>query len=193
MWTINLDVQAVFRKGRGARNQIANIRWIIEKKKKAPIIQGYYILPHGHVWLQELDCKEGKRPKNWCLWTVVLEKTPESPLDSKEVKPVNLKGNQPWIFTHWEDWCWSWSSSILFIWCKQSTHWKSPWYWGRLRAEVEEGVRGWDRWTASPMQWTWTWTNSGRWWETECPGMLQSTGLRRIGIDWVTEQQQYTS
>ena len=38
-------------------------------------------------------------PKNWCLWTVVLEKTPESPLDSKEIKPVNLKGNQPWIVT----------------------------------------------------------------------------------------------
>ena len=43
--------------------------------------------------------KEGRSPKNWCLRTVVLEKTPESPLDSKEIKPVNLKGGQPWIFT----------------------------------------------------------------------------------------------
>ena len=47
----------------------------------------------------ELDHKEGRAPKNWCLWTVVLEKTPESPLDCKEIKPVNLKGDQPWIFT----------------------------------------------------------------------------------------------
>ena len=54
-------------------------------------------LPRGHVWLWELDCKEGRTPKNWCLWTVVLEKTPESPLNSKEIKPANLKGNQPWI------------------------------------------------------------------------------------------------
>ena len=46
----------------------------------------------------ELDCKEGRAPKNWCLWTVVLEKTLESPLDCTEFKPVNPKGNQPWIF-----------------------------------------------------------------------------------------------
>ena len=45
---------------------------------------------------------------------------------------------------HWKDWCWSWSSSILVIWCTQMTHWKSPWYWKRLRAEGEEGIRGWD-------------------------------------------------
>ena len=54
-------------------------------------------LPSGHLQLWELDCKEGRVPKNWCLRTVVLEKTPESPLDSKEIKPVNLKGNQPYI------------------------------------------------------------------------------------------------
>ena len=54
-------------------------------------------LPSGHVQLRELGHKEGRAPKNWCLWTVVLQKTPESPLARKEVKPVNLKGNQPWI------------------------------------------------------------------------------------------------
>jgi len=51
---------------------------------------------HVHMW--ELDNKKGWRPKNWCLQTVVLEKTLESPLDSKEIKPVNPKGNQPWMF-----------------------------------------------------------------------------------------------
>ena len=55
-------------------------------------------LPSGHVQLWELNY-EDRVPKNWCLQTVVLEKTLESPLDSKEVKPVNPKGNQPWIFT----------------------------------------------------------------------------------------------
>ena len=57
-----------------------------------------YILPSGHVWLWKLDCKEGWVLKNWCLQTVVLVKTPERPLDSKEIRSVNLKGNQPWIF-----------------------------------------------------------------------------------------------
>ena len=52
----------------------------------------------SYVWTWELDNKKGWALKNWCLWTVVLEKTFESPLDSKEVKPVNSKGNQPWIF-----------------------------------------------------------------------------------------------
>ena len=52
----------------------------------------------SHVWMWELDHKESWEPKNWCLWTVVLEKTLESPLDCKEIKPVNPKGNQYWIF-----------------------------------------------------------------------------------------------
>ena len=77
-------------------------RECIEKRRhysanKSPYSQGYD-LPNGHVWLWEVDCKEGREPKNWCLWTVMLEKTPESPLDCKEIKSVNLKGNQPWIF-----------------------------------------------------------------------------------------------
>ena len=58
-----------------------------------------YGLPSGHVWLWELDHKKSRKPKNLCFWTVVLEKTPESPVGSKEIKPVNLKGDQPWIFT----------------------------------------------------------------------------------------------
>jgi len=56
-----------------------------------------YDLPSDHVQLWELDSKEDRAPNNWCLPTVVLEKTPKSPLDSKEIKLVNLKGNQPWI------------------------------------------------------------------------------------------------
>ena len=63
-----------------------------------PYSQGHG-LPSGHIWLWELDCKEGRRPKNWCLWTAVLEKTTESPLDCKEIQPVSLKGNQPQILT----------------------------------------------------------------------------------------------
>ena len=56
-----------------------------------------YSFSCSHVWMWELDHKEGQVPKNWCFWTVVLEKTLENLLDCKKVKPVNLKGNQPWI------------------------------------------------------------------------------------------------
>ena len=58
-----------------------------------------YGFSSSHVWMWELDYKESLAPKNWCFWTVVLEKTLESPLDCKEIKPVHPKGNQSWIFT----------------------------------------------------------------------------------------------
>ena len=57
-----------------------------------------YCFSSNRVWMWELDHKESWAPKNWCFWTVVLEKTLESPLDCKEIKPVNPKGNQSWIF-----------------------------------------------------------------------------------------------
>ena len=59
--------------------------------------QGYGF-SRGHVWMWELDCEESWGPKNWCFWTVVLEKTPESPLDCKEIQPVHSEGDQPWDF-----------------------------------------------------------------------------------------------
>ena len=57
-----------------------------------------YDFSRSHVWIWELDCEESWALKNWCFWTVVLEKTLEVPLDWKEIQPVNLKGNQSWIF-----------------------------------------------------------------------------------------------
>ena len=56
------------------------------------------VFPSGHVWMWELDYKESWAPKNWCFWTVVLEKTLESPLDCKEIQPVHSEGDQPWDF-----------------------------------------------------------------------------------------------
>ena len=57
-----------------------------------------YGFSSGHVWMWELDHKESWAPKNWCFWTVVLEKTRESPLDCKEIQPVHPKGDQSWLF-----------------------------------------------------------------------------------------------
>ena len=56
------------------------------------------IISSSHVWIWELDNKESWAPKNWCFWTGLLEKILESPLDCKEIKPVNPKGNKSWIF-----------------------------------------------------------------------------------------------
>ena len=70
-----------------------------------------------------------------------------------------------YIYTHlnilWKDWCWSWNSNTLATWCKELTHWKSPWCWARLKAGGEGGNREWDGWMALLTQWTWVWVNSG--------------------------------
>ena len=102
-----------------------------------------YDFSSSHVWMSELDHKEGWVPKIWWFQTVVLEKTLESPLDIKEIKPVNFKGNQTWIFIGRKDWCWSCSVNTLATCCEESTHWNIPWFWERLR-EGEEGSRGYD-------------------------------------------------
>ena len=119
-------------------------------------------LHSGHVWLWELDHKEGWMPNKWCLWTVVLEKIPKSLLDSREIKPVNLKRDQPWICTGRTDA--EAEASVFWSLDENSRLIGSPWCWEWLRAEGEEGIRGWDGWMASPMQWTWTWANFRRWW-----------------------------
>ena len=64
---------------------------------KGPSSQGYGF-SSSHVWMWELDCEESWAPKNWCFWTVVLEKTLECPLDCKEIQPVHPKGDQSWVF-----------------------------------------------------------------------------------------------
>ena len=95
------------------------------------------IFSSSHVWMWELDNKIGWPPKNWCLWTVVLEKTLDSPLDCKENKPVNSKGNQPWIVTRRTD-AWNQNSNTLATWCEEPTHWKRPWCWERQEKGMAE-------------------------------------------------------
>ena len=91
-----------------------------------------YGFSSSHVWKWELDHKEGWALKNWCFWTVVLEKTLESPFDCKEIQPVHPKGDQSRIY--WNDWCWSWNSNILATWCKELTPKERTWFWNRLTA-----------------------------------------------------------
>ena len=162
------------------------LRQCIKKQRHLFATKGLYSQSYGfsssHVQMWEWDHK-GWALNNSCFQTVVLEKTLESPLDSKEIKPVNPKGNQV-LNIHWKDRCWSWSSNTLATWWEELTHWK------RLRAGGAGGDRGWDDWMASPTQWTWVWANSGRWWRTGKPGVLQSTGSQGVGHGLGTEQQQ---
>ena len=135
----------------------------------------------------ELDYKENWAPKNWCFWTVVLEKTLESPMGSKEIQAVNPKGNQSWIFIGRTD-AWSWNSNTLATSWKELTHLKRHWCWARLKKAGGEGDnRGWDGWMTSPTQCVWVWVSSGSLWWTGKPGMLKSMGSQRIGHDRVTE------
>ena len=92
---------------------------------------------------------------------------------------------------HWNDWYWRWSSNTVATWWEEPTHWKRPWCWERLRAGGEGGNRGWDGWMASLTQWIWIWANSGRYWRTGKPGMLQSMGLQRVRHDWVNNKNDF--
>ena len=99
------------------------------------------------TWMWELDYKESWAPKNWCFWSVVLEKTLESPLDCKEIQPIHPKGNQSVLNIHWKDWCWSWSSNTLATWCEELPHLKDPDAgkdWGQEeKGTTEDEMVGW--------------------------------------------------
>ena len=143
------------------------------------------------VWMWELDCKEGWAPKNWCFWTVVLEKMLESPLDCKELQPVHPKGNQSWIFIGRTDA--EAEAPVLWppdvMWCdvKSQLFGKNPDAgkdWGQERGTTENEMGRWHSiftsalergaitnhtqqrggWGSQrlPIQWTWVWANSGR-------------------------------
>ena len=90
---------------------------------------------------------------------------------------------------HWKDWCWSWNANILATWCEELTHLKRPWCWEKIEGRRR---RGWQRmrWLDGiPTQWTWVWVNSGSWWWTGRPGMLQSWGCKELDT---TEQLNWT-
>ena len=101
-----------------------------------------------HVWMWELAHKESWVPKNWCFWTVVLEKTLESPLDFMEVQPVHPKGNQPWIFIRRTDA----EAETPILWppyVKSWLIWKDPDAgkdWGQEKGMTEDEMIGWHHW-----------------------------------------------
>ena len=121
------------------------------------------VFSSSHVQMWELDHKKGWALKKCCFWTEVLQKTLESPLDCKEIKPVHPKGDQLWILIGRTD-----TEAKAPILgppdVKSWLNWKRPWCWERLRAGGEGDNREWDGWMASLTQWTWVCINSRSWW-----------------------------
>ena len=167
------------------------IRQHIKKQRhyivsKGPSSQGYGF-SSGHVWMWELDCDESWPLKNWCFWTVVLEKTLESSLDSKKIQQVHPKGDQSWVFFGRTD---AEAETPILWWIigrVDSFHWKRPWCWEWLRAGGAGDDSGWDGSMASPTWCTWDWVNSMSLWWTGRPDVLQFMWSQRVGHDWVSE------
>ena len=142
------------------------------------------------MWLWELDCKEGRGPKNWCLWTVVLEKTTESPSDCKEIQPVSLKGNQPQILIGRTDdkaeapvfWSFDKNSQIIG---------KGPFAgndWGQKeKRESEDEITGWNHQCNGYELGQTSRDSEGQ------GGLACCSPWSSIRHDWVTEQQQQWS
>ena len=139
---------------------------------KCPSSQSYDF-SSSHVWMWELGYIESWASKNWCFWTVVLEKTIESPVDCKEIQAVNLKGNQSWLLIGRT------VAEAPILWpldVKNRLIGKDP---GKIEGgrRREGDDRGWDDWMASPTQWTWVWISSGSWSWTGKPGVLGVHGV----------------
>ena len=112
-----------------AREAMTNLDSVLKSRDitdKIPSSQSYGF-SSNHVWMWELDHIKSWAPKNWCFCTMVLEKTLENPLDYKEIKPVNHKGNQPL------------ERLMVKLKLQSFGHWKRPWCWERLEAEGEGG------------------------------------------------------
>ena len=177
---------------------------------KGPSSQSYGF-SSGRVWMWELDYKENWVLKNWCFWTVVLEKTLESPLDSKEIQPVHSKGNQSWIFIGRTDV----EVQTPILWPLDVKNWlirKDPdagkhWTWEE-KGTIEDEMVGWgasqvapvvknllasvgEGWMESLTQWTWV---LSKLWELVMGqrglAYCSPRGHKELGLDW-TESKWY--
>ena len=139
-------------------------------------------------WYESWTIKKAEH-QCWCLQTVVLEETLESSLDCKKIKPVNPKGNQqPWIFV----WRTDAETETPILWPPDVVSWltgKDPDAgkdWGQEeKGTTEDEIVGWHYW----LKGQWVWANSGRYWRTGKPGMLQFMELHSIRHDLVIEQR----
>ena len=145
----------------------------------------FCLVNSSHVWKWELDYKESWVPKNWCFWTVVLEKTLESPLDCKKIQPVHPKGISPGCSL--EGLRLKLKLQYFGHLMRKADSFEKTLMLGKIEGGRRRRWQGWAGWMASLTQWTWVWTSSRSWWWTEKSGMLQSMGSWRVGHNWVSE------
>ena len=112
------------------KKAITNLNSVFKNERhhsanKSPSSQSYGFTS-SHIWMWELNHKEDWTLKNWCFQIIVLRKTLESPLDSKEKKLVYFQRKST-LNIQSKEWCWSWSANTLATWCEELTHWKKPW------------------------------------------------------------------
>ena len=145
----------------------------------------------SHVWMWKLDHKKGWAPKNWCFWTVVLEKTLEKPLDCKEIKQVSPKGNQPWIFIGRTDV--EAETTVLWLPDRKSQLIRKDPDTVKIEGSRRRGDRGWGRWldcnTDSmdvSLSKLWQMVKEREGWR-----VLQYMGWQKVRHKWTTEQQQH--
>ena len=148
--------------------------WELDYKESWVLKNWWFI--QRHVWMWELDYKESWAPKNWCFWTVVLDKTLESPVDCKEIHPVHPEVDQSLVFIGRTDF----EAETPILWPPDVKSWligKDPDAGLRLRmggeGTTEDEIVGWHHRLKDSGSWWWTWR----------PGVLQSMGLQRVGHD----------
>ena len=148
--------------------------------QKFLLIVNIYFVKLLYVFLKHIQ--ESWAPKNWCFWTVVLEKTLRSPLDYKKIQPVHPKGNQSCIYIGRTDV----EAETPILWPPDAKNWLigkdsdagKDWRWEE-KGTTEDEMAGWHHRV---------WVNSRSWWWTGKSGMLWSMGSQRFGHDWVTER-----
>ena len=166
------------------RKAMINLNSILKSRDitlpaKVHLVKARWVMYGCESW----DYKESWELKNWCFWTVVLEKTLESPLDCKEIQPVHPKGDQSWILTGRTD------AEIPILWPPDVKNWLigtdpdsgKDWRWEE-KGMTEDEMVGWHHWLMDMSL-----SSSGSCWWTEKPGVLQSMGSQRVRRDWSNE------
>jgi len=155
---------------------------------KGPSSQNYGF-SSNHVWKWELDHNVGRVPKNWCFWTMVLEKTLESPLNCKHIQPFNPRGTQPWLFIGKTD-----AEAPYFgLLMGKANLFAKILKLGKIEDRRKRVNRGWAGWMASPTRWTWVWVNSGWQSKTVRPGMRSPKGQKESDTtEWLNSNKEFT-